>query len=75
MSVWDLYVMSFLQMVFLPEACDYIADSKEQSLQMLEPLDGNLVSRYRQVAKDNQMWLSVGGFHQKVRNILTYAIL
>ncbi|KAL8595196.1 hypothetical protein ACOMHN_013869 [Nucella lapillus] len=53
------------QMVFLPEACDYIADSKEQSMAMTESLDGDLVSRYRDTARQNQVWLSVGGFHQK----------
>ncbi|XP_076448546.1 nitrilase and fragile histidine triad fusion protein NitFhit-like [Babylonia areolata] len=54
-----------VQMVFLPEACDYIADSKEKSVAMAESLDGDLVSRYRDVARQNQLWLSVGGFHQK----------
>ena len=55
-----------LQMVFLPEACDYIADSKEQSVDMAERLDGDLVSRYRDAARQHQLWLSIGGFHQKV---------
>ena len=58
------------QMVFLPEACDYIADSKEQSVEMAESLDGDLVSRYRDTARQNQLWLSIGGFHQKVLILL-----
>ena len=59
-------VSVFYQMVFLPEACDYIADSKEQSIDMAESLDGDLVSRYCDTARQHQLWLSIGGFHQKV---------
>lgn len=54
-----------VQMVFLPEACDYIAESKELSVRLAETLDGDLVSRYREVAKQNEMWVSIGGIHLK----------
>ncbi|KAK7102718.1 hypothetical protein V1264_020900 [Littorina saxatilis] len=57
--------MRGVQMMYFPEACDYIADSKEQSMQMAESLDGDLVSRYRDAARQHQLWLSIGGFHQK----------
>ncbi|XP_067685173.1 nitrilase and fragile histidine triad fusion protein NitFhit-like [Haliotis asinina] len=53
------------QMVFLPEACDFIGESRDQSMKMAEPLNGDLISRYQQVAVDTRVWLSIGGFHQK----------
>ncbi|CAL4098422.1 unnamed protein product, partial [Meganyctiphanes norvegica] len=53
------------QMVFLPEACDYIAESKEQSLEMAEPLSGPLMQRYCGLAASAGVWLSLGGLHVK----------
>lgn len=53
------------QMVFLPEACDYIGESKQQSMEMAESLQGEIITAYRKLAKDLDIWLSVGGFHQK----------
>jgi hypothetical protein len=58
-------------MVFLPEACDYIADSKQQSMEFAETLEGETISKYRQLAKELSVWISIGGFHQKVRILLT----
>ncbi|KAL5013974.1 hypothetical protein ScPMuIL_008244 [Solemya velum] len=54
------------QIVFLPEACDYIGETKQQSMEMAETLDGDVISKYRTVAKEMNMWLSIGGFHQRV---------
>ncbi|XP_052822841.1 deaminated glutathione amidase isoform X2 [Octopus bimaculoides] len=54
-----------VQMVFLPECFDYIGESIKQSLEQSESLDGHLVSKYKGVAKELQIWLSLGGFHQK----------
>ncbi|BFZ23458.1 hypothetical protein BsWGS_26497 [Bradybaena similaris] len=53
------------QMVFLPEACDYIGESKNQSVECSEPLDGNFIHQCQKAAIRNKVWLSVGGFHQK----------
>ncbi|KAK3593021.1 hypothetical protein CHS0354_005384 [Potamilus streckersoni] len=54
------------QMVFLPEACDFIGQSKSDSFAMAEALDGSTISRYKSLAKELGVWLSLGGFHQKV---------
>ena len=54
-----------MQMVFLPEACDYIAESQAQSFELAEDLDGPLVKSYSQLASSNKMWISIGGFHNK----------
>lgn len=53
-------------MVFLPEAVDYIGESKQQSIEMAEDLNGTTISKYRDLAKQLGIWLSIGGFHQKV---------
>ncbi|KAK8379460.1 hypothetical protein O3P69_019392 [Scylla paramamosain] len=53
------------QMVFLPEACDFIAESKEESVQLAESLYGPLVAKYRKLAASLKVWLSLGGLHVK----------
>lgn len=52
-------------MVFLPEGFDYIGSSKEETLAMSESLQGDIVSRYSQLARKLQVWLSLGGFHER----------
>ena len=52
-------------MVFLPEACDYIAESNSQSLEMAEGIEGPSISNFRQLAKTHNIWISIGGFHNK----------
>ncbi|PSN56183.1 hypothetical protein C0J52_01410 [Blattella germanica] len=53
------------KMVFLPEACDYIGESKEETMLLAEPLDGPTVKSFCKMAKDNKIWISVGGVHEK----------
>lgn len=53
------------QMVFLPEACDYIGESKQQSMDMAESIQGEIINHYKKLAKDLDVWLSIGGFHEK----------
>ncbi|XP_055864744.1 deaminated glutathione amidase-like [Biomphalaria glabrata] len=53
------------QMVFLPEACDYIGESKEQSLDLSEPITGTFLQEMKTAAVQNKVWLSIGGYHQK----------
>ena len=55
-----------MQMVFLPEACDYIGESKQQSMEMAESIQGEVITEYKKLAKDLNVWLSIGGFHEKV---------
>ncbi|WAR25084.1 NFT1-like protein [Mya arenaria] len=53
------------QMVFMPEACDYIAESQKQSMAFAEPINGTTISKYKQLARNLSVWISIGGFHQK----------
>nr|CAH0113267.1 unnamed protein product [Daphnia galeata] len=57
------------KVVFLPEACDYIADSHAQSLELAENMDGLLMKSYSELAVKNGIWISVGGFHNKCSSI------
>jgi deaminated glutathione amidase len=58
-------LLFILQMVFLPEGFDYVSETSEQSMQLSEPISGPTISAYRQLAKEEQVWLSLGGFHLK----------
>lgn len=60
----------FLQMVFLPECFDVLAESRAQTLQMAEPLEGPTVSKYKALAQELGVWLSLGGLHEKVGSAL-----
>uniref|UniRef100_A0A2C9JV67 Bis(5'-adenosyl)-triphosphatase n=1 Tax=Biomphalaria glabrata TaxID=6526 RepID=A0A2C9JV67_BIOGL len=53
------------QMVFLPEACDYIGETKNQSIDYSEPLHGNFIHQLKKAAIRHKVWLSVGSFHQR----------
>lgn len=53
-------------MIFLPEAFDFIADSQAQSLELSETLDGPGIKSLSKFAVENKIWLSLGGFHNKV---------
>lgn len=49
---------------FFPEACDYLADNKKDIVAMAEPLTGQTVAKYKEIARNNNIWLSLGGLHE-----------
>jgi len=53
-----------LRLFFFPENFDYIANNAEQALKMARPLGDPLIQRYQTLAKENQIWISLGGFHE-----------
>ncbi|CAH0404463.1 unnamed protein product [Chilo suppressalis] len=54
------------QMIFFPEACDYICDNKNDIVKLAEPiLTGEIVDSYRRLAAKHKVWLSMGGVHEK----------
>jgi len=53
-------------MVFVPEAADYVSESRTQAVELAEPIDGHTVGQYKALAHRLGVWLSVGGFHEKV---------
>lgn len=55
-------------MIFLPEGVDYIGTNKEEIKELAETLDGPLIREYSYLAKVNKVWLSIGGFHEFVKD-------
>ncbi|XP_071816789.1 deaminated glutathione amidase-like [Apostichopus japonicus] len=52
------------KMVFLPEGTDYLADTIEESMKLVEPMDGPTVKYYQELASSLGVWLSIG-IHSK----------
>jgi deaminated glutathione amidase len=48
----------------LPECFAFIGARPGAALEAAEPLDGPTMMRYRGLARENRMWLSLGGFHE-----------
>jgi hypothetical protein len=44
----------------LPECFAFIGVAGTDALAVMEPLDGPLMARYRQLAKEHSIWLSLG---------------
>ncbi|XP_062699077.1 nitrilase and fragile histidine triad fusion protein NitFhit [Aedes albopictus] len=59
------------QFVFFPECCDYVGSNREETLKLSEPLTGQTVSEYQKLAKDNGLWLSMGGVHESIAESTT----
>ncbi|KAI2663009.1 Deaminated glutathione amidase [Labeo rohita] len=59
-------------MVFLPEGFDYIGSNREETLELSESLDGDVISRYSHLARKLDMWLSLGGFHERGEMVSVY---
>lgn len=55
-------------MIFLPECFDYLATSSEESVANAFDENAEYINRFRSLAKELNMWISLGGFHEKVRN-------
>lgn len=53
----------------MPEASDYIASNREEANKLAEPLNGNVMSEYKKLAKSLNIWLSVGGFHERLEGV------
>ncbi|CAG2113042.1 unnamed protein product, partial [Medioppia subpectinata] len=53
------------ELVFLPECFDMICGTQKQIMANTEPIDGPLITRYKELAKEANVWLSLGGLHEK----------
>ncbi|KAL3318745.1 hypothetical protein Ciccas_002602 [Cichlidogyrus casuarinus] len=54
------------KIIFLPEAFDYIGDSRAQTLELSENLGQTTISTMSELARNLGVWLSLGGMHRKV---------
>lgn len=57
-------------MVFFPECFDYIGRNREENEMLSLTESGDYIGRYRTCAREYGLWLSLGGFHQKVLTVL-----
>ena len=55
------------RIAFLPEAFDFIGRNKNETFELAENINGEIISNMKKLAKDSNIWLSLGGFH-RVRN-------
>lgn len=44
--------------LFLPECCDFVGTSVDETKSLSEPLSGETVKFYKEVCKQNQLWAS-----------------
>ncbi|OWR46477.1 nitrilase and fragile histidine triad fusion protein NitFhit [Danaus plexippus plexippus] len=55
-----------VKMLFFPECCDYICENKDETIRSAENLlTGETVKKYRELAATHNVWLSMGGLHEK----------
>jgi predicted amidohydrolase len=52
-------------MVFLPEAFDFIGVNVEETIALSETLEGPLITRFKELAVEYSIWISLGGFHER----------
>jgi predicted amidohydrolase len=50
------------KLICLPENFAFVGTHFEESIRMAEPLYGPIIKKYKQIALENQIWLSLGGF-------------
>ena len=49
----------------LPECFAFVGESDGEVLRVMEPLSGPLLTRYRALAHEHRLWLSLGGFPER----------
>ena len=64
-----------MQVVFLPECFDYVGENREQTLSMAAPLESTRMQGLRDLAKELGVWLSLGGYHEKVSLNMFFVLL
>jgi len=52
------------KIAFLPEAFDFIGRNKNETFELAESINGEIISNMKKLAKDSNIWLSLGGFHR-----------
>mmetsp|Transcript_30973 Transcript_30973/g.61074 ORF Transcript_30973/g.61074 Transcript_30973/m.61074 type:complete len:358 (-) Transcript_30973:47-1120(-) len=55
--------------ICFPENFAFLGTSFKESLEMCEPLSGPLFSRYKNLAKKYGLWISYGGFQEKIEGV------
>ncbi|XP_060212596.1 deaminated glutathione amidase, chloroplastic/cytosolic [Lycium barbarum] len=53
------------KLLCLPENFSFVGDLQGESLKIAEPLDGPIMKGYCSLARESNIWLSLGGFQEK----------
>ncbi|KAL6549339.1 Deaminated glutathione amidase, chloroplastic/cytosolic [Orobanche hederae] len=53
------------KLICFPENFSYVGAKTGDSLKIAEPLDGPIMKKYCSLARDSNIWLSLGGFQEK----------
>lgn len=55
-----------VKFLFFPECCDYVGENAKETIELAEPLTGDTVKFYKDLCRNNKMWMSFGGIHETV---------
>ncbi|KAI3968913.1 hypothetical protein MKW92_042755 [Papaver armeniacum] len=53
------------KMICFPENFSFVGAGDGESMKIAEPLDGPIMQKYRSLARESNIWLSLGGFQEK----------
>ncbi|KIH62036.1 histidine triad domain protein [Ancylostoma duodenale] len=53
------------KMIFFPECFDYVGRNKEENISLATEENGAVMERFRGLAKESGLWISLGGLHNK----------
>lgn len=53
------------KLICFPENFSFVGDKEGESVKIAEPLDGPVMERYCSLARDSNIWLSLGGFQER----------
>ncbi|KAJ8464526.1 hypothetical protein OPV22_027078 [Ensete ventricosum] len=54
-----------VNLLCLPESFSFVGAKDGESLKIAQPLDGPIMQRYCSLARESNIWLSLGGFQEK----------
>lgn len=62
------FIYFYPKFVFLPECCDFVGTNRDEVLALAETLNGDTITYYKDLARTNNVWLSLGGIHEIIHD-------
>ncbi|KAK6747314.1 hypothetical protein RB195_000490 [Necator americanus] len=53
------------KMIFFPECFDFVGRTKEENISLATEENGAVMERFRSLARESGLWISLGGLHNK----------
>lgn len=60
--------------MFLPECCDYVGTDRNETISLAETLTGDTIQFYQELARNQNVWLSLGGIHELITDTVSLSI-